>query len=80
MEEAIEKIEAWRIDYNVSRPHQALQESTPDEFAKRTKELEGSRGLQTAENQLSGWSGKPKRLTRAVRSAFERSENPQAGH
>jgi putative transposase len=42
MEEAREKIEAWRIDYNESRPHQALQEETPAQFAMRTRELERS--------------------------------------
>jgi putative transposase len=48
MEEAKERIEAWRIDYNVSRPHQALQEKTPAEFAMQTKELEESMSSQTA--------------------------------
>jgi putative transposase len=27
-------IEAWRIDYNVARPHSGLADRTPDEFAK----------------------------------------------
>jgi putative transposase len=31
--DAREKIEAWREDYNVSRPHQALNEMTPAAFA-----------------------------------------------
>ena len=48
MEEAKAKIEAWRIDYNVSRPHQALQEKTPAEFAMRTRELEQSMSFQIA--------------------------------
>ena len=43
MEEATERIEAWRIDYNESRPHQALREETPAEFALRIKQLEQSR-------------------------------------
>ena len=42
MGEARERIEAWRIDYNESRSHQALQEETPKEFALRIKELERS--------------------------------------
>ena len=50
MEEARAKIEAWRIDYNESRPHQALQEETPAQFAMRAKELERSMSLPTAEN------------------------------
>ena len=42
MGEAGERIETWRIDYNESRSHQALQEETPKEFALRIKELERS--------------------------------------
>jgi putative transposase len=34
---AKERIEAWRRDYNVSRPHQALQEMTPAAFAHQAK-------------------------------------------
>ena len=48
MEEAKERIEAWRIDYNESRPHQALREETPAEFALRTKQLEQSRSEKSA--------------------------------
>ena len=50
MEEARARIEAWRIDYNESRPHQALQEETPAQFAMRAKELERSVSFPTAEN------------------------------
>ena len=50
MEEAKAKIEAWRIDYNESRPHQALREETPAEFAMQAKELERSTIFQNAEN------------------------------
>jgi putative transposase len=50
MEEARAKIEAWRIDYNESRPHQALQEETPAQFSMRVKELERSMRFSTAEN------------------------------
>jgi transposase InsO family protein len=31
--EAKQQIEAWRRDYNESRPHMALGERTPEEFA-----------------------------------------------
>jgi hypothetical protein len=39
--EATRKIEAWRVEYNESRPHQALKETTPAQFAGicRTSEL-----------------------------------------
>jgi putative transposase len=33
MEDAKEKIEAWRIDYNEHRPHTALGNQTPLEYA-----------------------------------------------
>ena len=29
------KIEAWRIDYNETRPHSMLEQRTPAEFARR---------------------------------------------
>ena len=31
--EACQRIEAWRLEYNASRPHRALGERTPNEFA-----------------------------------------------
>ncbi len=31
--EARERIEAWRVDYNVVRPHSSLRYRTPEEFA-----------------------------------------------
>ena len=48
LEEAKVRIEAWRRDYNESRPHQALRDQTPVEFAAQAKELEGSMSFQTA--------------------------------
>jgi len=35
LREAQEYIEVWRREYNESRPHRALQNQTPEEFAKR---------------------------------------------
>ena len=52
--EARQVIEAWRHEYNESRPHRALGERTPNEIANEfaaSRELIGS---QTAENSLSG--------------------------
>jgi putative transposase len=40
--EAVERIEAWRREYNESRPHRALGERTPNEFA---SEIAASRDL-----------------------------------
>lgn len=50
LEEAKARIEAWRKDYNESRPHQALREQTPAEFAAQARELAGSTSLRTAGN------------------------------
>lgn len=33
--EACQRIEAWRTEYNASRPHRALGEQTPNEFARQ---------------------------------------------
>jgi len=34
--DAMDKIEAWRWHYNETRPHSALDWTTPNEFARRT--------------------------------------------
>ena len=48
LQEAKERIEAWRREYNESRPHRALQDRTPEEFAKRVAENPLSEPLITA--------------------------------
>ena len=48
--EARESIEAWRREYNESRPHRALGERTPNEFANGNAASRDSIGIQTAEN------------------------------
>jgi len=50
LEEAKAKIEQWRQDYNETRPHQALNELAPAEFAARIEDLESTTRLETAEN------------------------------
>ena len=35
-EDAREKLEAWRLDYNAVRPHSSLGQLTPDEYAARS--------------------------------------------
>ena len=40
LEEAREKIETWRIDYNDSRPHQSLKDMTPMEFALKSRSVD----------------------------------------
>jgi len=49
IDEAKAKIEAWRIDYNESRPHQSLKELTPNEFALQNRSVEKDVDLQPAE-------------------------------
>ncbi|MFZ0637016.1 MAG: IS3 family transposase [Candidatus Acidiferrales bacterium] len=48
--EAKESIEAWRKEYNDSRPHRALGERTPHEFAHEIAASRDLMGSQTAEN------------------------------
>jgi transposase InsO family protein len=48
--EAKENIEAWRKEYNETRPHRALGERTPNEFAKGIAASRDSLGIQIAEN------------------------------
>jgi len=48
LQEAKERIEAWRWEYNESRPHRALQDRTPEEFGKGVAEKHLSEPLITA--------------------------------
>jgi len=50
VDDARAKIEAWRAEYNESRPHQGLNQLTPAEFALRNRSLEDSMAVPTAEN------------------------------
>jgi putative transposase len=50
IEEAKATIEAWRVEYNESRPHQALGHLTPREFSLKAKEFDESRSPQQAGN------------------------------
>jgi putative transposase len=48
--EARQIIEAWRREYNESRPHRALGERTPQEFAFQIAASCNLKGLETAQN------------------------------
>ncbi|MBI2818630.1 MAG: transposase [Acidobacteria bacterium] len=48
-----EVIEAWRREYNESRPHRALGERTPHEFAHQIAASRDLMGLLTAQHSLS---------------------------
>jgi putative transposase len=43
-------LEAWRRDYNESRPHSSLNDLTPAEYARKIKHLEQIQSFATAEN------------------------------
>jgi hypothetical protein len=66
MAEAQEKIEAWRLDYNDSRPQQALKELTPSEFAQKCRAKKRSADVTYAGNQLWQWTYKPQRFKSAI--------------
>jgi transposase InsO family protein len=46
----IRLLKTWRKEYNESRPHRALGEKTPNEFANEITASRDLIGLQTAEN------------------------------
>ena len=48
--EARQRIESWRVEYNVSRPHRALGERTPNEFARQIAASRDLSCLANAEN------------------------------
>jgi putative transposase len=48
--EAQQIVETWRGEYNESRPHRALGEKTPNEFANEIAASRDLIGLQIAEN------------------------------
>jgi len=50
LEEAKGRIDAWRKEYNESRPHRALGERTPNEFATEIAARRDFSEMQTAEN------------------------------
>ena len=54
LDDAREKVESWRDDYNKERPHSALNNLTPEEFAARKTlgKLESFIGNLTNKNDL----------------------------
>mgnify|MGYP001829215269 CR=1 FL=1 len=40
LDDAQRKVEAWRVDYNEHRPHQSLNDRTPQEFATEHQQAE----------------------------------------
>jgi len=56
IDEAKAKIEAWRVEYNESRLHQARCKMTPAELALNYRPADVPRKSTTAGNELSRWS------------------------
>jgi putative transposase len=52
MTDTQQTVETWRQEYNESRPHRALGEKTPSEFAHEIAAGRNFLGTQTAENSL----------------------------
>lgn len=49
IDEARAEIDAWRVDYNENRPHQALKDLTPAEYAGQARDIVMSEELSNAE-------------------------------
>jgi hypothetical protein len=61
--EAQRLIEAWRIDYNESRPHMAFGNKTPTEYLSLGIHSSSAPEKKAAENYRWIWTTIPKRLT-----------------
>jgi putative transposase len=51
MDEAKAKIEAWRVEYNESRPHEALKDLAPSEYALKGRAIDTTEEIQQAEKK-----------------------------
>jgi len=50
LEDAREKIENWRVDYNTQRPHRSLRQLTPFEYKKKAENLNQEEGKELSFN------------------------------
>ena len=50
LEDAREKIENWRVDYNTQRPHRSLRQLTPFEYKKKSEKLNQEEGKELSFN------------------------------
>jgi len=55
LDDAREKVESWRRDYNEERPHSSLGNATPEEFVaqNQTKKADPNRVLEAVTNGLA---------------------------
>lgn len=72
LDDARDKVEAWRQDYNKQRPHSALGHATPEEYAARVEPQMGPSGLDLEASKnglayLNSGVGTKKRGCRAER-------------
>ena len=79
--EAKETIEAWRRGYNESRPHRALGERTPNEFACEVAANRDLTGPKAGESPLWGWYKNPGPLSdvNSLTRGGRKSRPPQVG-
>ncbi|MBZ5672393.1 MAG: transposase [Acidobacteriia bacterium] len=63
LSEAKEIIEAWRQEYNESRPHRALGERTPNEFTCQVAASRDLTGQQEGKKSLCSWYKNSRPLT-----------------
>jgi putative transposase len=52
LDDAKEKIESWRVEYNESRPLEALKDLTPNEYPLKCRTMQKSEVVQQAGNSL----------------------------
>jgi len=76
LEDAVEKIEAWRQQYNHFRPHRSLNDLTPAEYVKAmtvedTKEITTILPITTKENKQVGVKKGNENVQKISRSAAE---------
>ncbi len=74
MPEARASIEAWRQDCNEGRPHMALGNESPSDFARQSRHLPERRSALGAENQRFGRSEFPERIKKSHLSRNQWSE------
>ena len=75
LEEAKERIEAWQREYNESRPHRALGERTPNEFAREVAARRDLMGRKQPKTRLKLGSNKPVRSTNLGTQIMNGPEN-----
>ena len=58
MKDAKRKIEAWRVDYNSTRPHSSLDGRTPSEFAEQFNTDAERQKIPLLAGAVQGWGSR----------------------